>query len=107
MLFFFRVIFSPLSIVITSLGEGRANLSALHTFVRLALVLFSLFPAACTPWTSLLPFSWLWHSLDFSRNVFDNLSQLYSEQNKDIELKDLELSTNCPIHTSLVKKYDR
>ena len=28
---------------------------------------------------------------------FDYLSQQYTEQNKDIELKDFELSTNCPL----------
>ena len=30
--------FSPLSIAITSLGEGRANLSAFRTFIRFVLV---------------------------------------------------------------------
>ena len=37
------VFFSPFSIAITLLGEERANLSAFHTFVRLALVWFCLF----------------------------------------------------------------
>ena len=41
---FVLVFFSPFSIVITSLGEERANLSAFHTFVRFALVWFCLFP---------------------------------------------------------------
>ena len=61
---FFDPFFSPFSIAITSLGEGRANLSAFRTFVRFALVcFFSVFSsswclrrnAACdcgTPWTS-------------------------------------------------------
>ena len=36
----FLCFFSPFSIVITSLGEERANLSAFRTFVRFALVWF-------------------------------------------------------------------
>ena len=35
---FVLVFFSPFSIAITSLGEGRANLSAFRTFVRFVLV---------------------------------------------------------------------
>ena len=35
---FVLVFFSPFSIVITSLGEERANLSAFRTFVRFVLV---------------------------------------------------------------------
>ena len=35
---FVLVFFSPFSIVITSLGKERANLSALCTFVRFVLV---------------------------------------------------------------------
>ena len=65
--YFVLVLFSPFSIAITSLGEERANLTALCTFVRFALVWFCLFPlswclgraAVCdcgTPWTFLLPF---------------------------------------------------
>ena len=60
--YFVLVVFSPLSIAITSLGEERANLSGFRTFVRFALVWFCLF---------LLPLGgkgcglWLWHSLDF------------------------------------------
>ena len=63
---FCSCVFSPFSVAITSLGEGRANLSAFRTFVRFALVWFCLFPlpvgvweALCdcgTPWTFLLPF---------------------------------------------------
>ena len=34
----FLCVFSPFSIAITSLGEGRANLSAFRTFVRFVLV---------------------------------------------------------------------
>ena len=37
---FVLVFFSPFSIAITSLGEGRANLSAFRTFVRFVLVGF-------------------------------------------------------------------
>ena len=36
-------VFSPCSIAITSLGEGRANLIAFRTFVRFALVWFCYF----------------------------------------------------------------
>ena len=35
---FVLVVFSPFSIVIISLGEERANLSAFRTFVRFVLV---------------------------------------------------------------------
>ena len=61
--FFF---FSPFSIVITWLGEERANLSAFRTFVRFVLVWFCQSSSWClgkaavcdcgTPWTFLLPF---------------------------------------------------
>ena len=47
--YFVLVFFSPFSIAITSLGEERANFSAVRTFVRFALVWFCLFP---------LPFVW-------------------------------------------------
>ena len=63
--YFALVFFSPFSIAITTLGEGRANHSAFRTFVRFVLVWFCLFPlpggaAICdcgTPWIFLLPFS--------------------------------------------------
>ena len=42
--YFVLVSFSPFSIVITSLGEERANLSVFHTFVRFVLVWFCWFP---------------------------------------------------------------
>ena len=45
--------FSPFSIVITSLGEERANLSAFRTFVRFALVWFCLFPLPLGVWEGL------------------------------------------------------
>ena len=63
--------FSHFSIVITSLGEERANLSAFRTFVQFALFFFFFFlsvsssfwclgrAAVCdygTPWTFLIPF---------------------------------------------------
>ena len=64
---FVLVFFSPFSIVITSLGEERANLSAFRTFVRFVLVWICRFPLPLgvweglrfvigTPWTFLLPF---------------------------------------------------
>ena len=66
---FVLVFFSPFSIVITLLGEERANLSAFRAFVRFALICFCLFPVqsfwclgraavcdCCIPWTFLLPF---------------------------------------------------
>ena len=65
------VCFSPFSIVITSLGEERANLSAFRTFVRIALVWFlsvsssfwCLGRAAAydcgTPWTFSLTFFYI------------------------------------------------
>ena len=51
-LFFF---FSPFSIVITSLGEWRANLSAFRTFVRFALgwLCLCLFPLPLGVWEGL------------------------------------------------------
>ena len=62
---FCSCVVSPLSIVITSLGEKRANLSAFHTFVQFGLVWFSASSFSCylgraavcdcgTPWTFLL-----------------------------------------------------
>ena len=45
--------FSPFSIAITSLGEQRANLGALRTFVRFALVWFYLFPLPLSVWEGL------------------------------------------------------
>ena len=66
--YFVFVFFSPLSIVMTSLGEERANISAFRTFVLicacLVLLVSSSFwclgrAAVCdcgTPWTFLLPF---------------------------------------------------
>ena len=74
--------FSPFSIVITSLGDERANLSAFRTFVRFVLVWICRFPLPLGVWEGLwfvivaLPglfsylFLWLWHSLDFSRTFF-------------------------------------
>ena len=61
---FVLVFFSPFSIVITSLGEERAHLSAFRTFDRFVLVWICRFrllwrAAICdcgTPWTFLLPF---------------------------------------------------
>ena len=61
------VVFSHLSIAITSLWEERANLSAFRTFVRFVCLVFSVSSfsrylgraAACycgTPWTFSLPF---------------------------------------------------
>ena len=52
--YFVLVFFSPFSIVITLLGEERANLSAFRTFVRFALVWFCLFPLPYGVWEGLL-----------------------------------------------------
>ena len=62
----------PFSTAITSLGEERAKLSVLRTFVRFALVTFCLFPLPLgfwerlwpvtgTSWTFLLPFLFVPH----------------------------------------------
>ena len=51
--YFVIVFFSPFSIVITSLGEERAKLSAFCTFARIALVLFCLFPLPLGVWEGL------------------------------------------------------
>ena len=51
--YFVLVFFSPFSIVITSLGEERANLSAFCKFVRFALVWFCLFPLPLGVWEGL------------------------------------------------------
>ena len=48
--YFVLVFLSPFSIAIKSLGEERANPSALRTFVRFALVLFCLFPLPLGVW---------------------------------------------------------
>ena len=47
------IFFSPFSIVITSLGEERYNLSVFRTFVRFALVWFYLFPLPLRAWDGL------------------------------------------------------
>ena len=51
--YFVLVFFSPFSIVITSLGEERANLSAFCTFVRSVLVWFYRFPLPLGVWKGL------------------------------------------------------
>ena len=61
--YFVLVFFSPFSIMITSLGEERVNLSALRTFVRFAFVWVWLFFLLVSVKGCDL---WLWHSLDFS-----------------------------------------
>ena len=45
--------FSPFRIAITSLGEERANLSAIRTFVRFVLVWFCRFPLPLGVWKGL------------------------------------------------------
>ena len=50
---FVLVFFSPFSIVITSLGEERANLSAFRTSVRFLLVWFFRFPLPLGVWKGL------------------------------------------------------
>ena len=50
---FVLVFFSPFSIVITSLGEERANLSAFRTFDRFLLVWICLFPLPLDVWDGL------------------------------------------------------
>ena len=51
--YFVLVFFSPFSIVITSLGEDRANLSAFRTFIRFLLVVFCLFTLPLGVWKGL------------------------------------------------------
>ena len=46
-------VFSPFSIVITSLGKDRANLSAFRTFVRFVLVWICQFPLPLGVWEGL------------------------------------------------------
>ena len=50
---FVLVCFSPFSIAITSLGEERANLSAVRTFVRFVLVWICRFPLPLGVWEGL------------------------------------------------------
>ena len=50
---FLIVLGSPFSIVITSLGSERVNLSAFHTFVQFVLVWFCLFPLPLGVWEGL------------------------------------------------------
>ena len=51
--YFILVFFSLFSIVITSLGEDRANLRAFLTFVQFAVVWFCLFPLPLGVWGGL------------------------------------------------------
>ena len=79
---FCSCIISSFSIVIISLGEERANLSAFRTFVRFGLVSFCLFSLPLDVWDGLrlvivaLPgfFSYLF--LYCSRNVKKNISKM-------------------------------
>ena len=66
--YFVLVFFSPFSIVPTSFGEERANLSTFRTFVRFALVWFCLFPLSLGVWEG-CSLS-LWQSLDFPLTFF-------------------------------------
>ena len=50
---FCSCVFSPYSIAITSLGEERANLSAVRTFVRFVLVWICRFPLPPGVWEGL------------------------------------------------------
>ena len=71
--YFVFVVYSPLSIAITSLGEESANLSAFRTFVRFALVWFCLFPLPVCVWEG-LRFS-LTFSLRDQKDWFDGKSE--------------------------------
>ena len=51
--YFVLVFFSPLSIIITSLEEERANRSAVRAFVRFAFVCFCIFPLPLGVWERL------------------------------------------------------
>ena len=51
--FFFFFFFSPFSIVITSLGEERANLRAFRRFVQFVLVWFCRFALPLGVWVGL------------------------------------------------------
>ena len=53
MYLFVLVFFSPYSIAITLLGEGRANLSAFRTFVPFVLVWICQFPLPLGVWEGL------------------------------------------------------
>ena len=82
---FVLMLFSPFSILITSLGEERANLSAFRTFVRVALVWFwsCLFSLPLGVWEGLwlvsvaLPalFSYLFRSFAFHRTLSKHTDQ--------------------------------
>ena len=50
---FVLVFFSRFSVAITSLGEGRTNLSAFRTFVRFVLVWICRFPLPLGVWEGL------------------------------------------------------
>ena len=50
---FFSCVFSPFSIAITSLGEERANLSAIRTFYRFVIVWICRFPLPLCVWEGL------------------------------------------------------
>ena len=65
---FVLVFFSPLSIVITSLGDQRANLSTFRTFVRFVLVWICPFPFPLGVWEGLRFVIVI--SLDFSLTFF-------------------------------------
>ena len=85
---FVLVFFSPFSIAITSLGEERADISALRTFVRFVLVWICRFPLPLGVWEGLrfvivaLPglFSYLFLSSVIQHGCQQHLNNAFAEQ---------------------------
>ena len=90
---FVHVFFSPFSIAITSLGEERANLSAVRTFVRFVLVWFCQFPLPLGVWEGLqfvivaLPglFSYLFMVIQKLDRINSTLNKTTSRKKKNKE----------------------
>ena len=82
--------FSPFSIVITSLGEERANLSASRTFVRFVLVWICWFPLPLGVWKGL-------------RFVLVALPGLFSYLFVIIRVERIhQVSKSCPIRENML-----
>ena len=99
---FVLVFFSPFCIAITSLGEERANLSALSTFVRFVLVWNCRFPLPLGAWEGLrfviVALPGLFSYLYFFKAVADAARRTTNDAQRTTDIDwshQLTLSTSC------------
>ena len=104
---FVLVFFSPFSIVITSLGEERANLSAFRTLVRFVLVWICRFPLPLGVWEGLrfvivaLPglFSYLFFSPNSASQTY-HCSHVSNKSSSSKNTKDSEFLFNFGLNST-------